>query len=89
MSRIKNKKTAFQARNDWARIRVHVRREVSRVMVDLERGEVDALDLEKLHNFCMHSLALMSKVDQNTWERAKAQAEIGDFLHKEAFTEPA
>lgn len=77
----------FKARAEWAEVRKHMRKEVSRVFEDLEAGAIDEEDLAKLRNFCMQSLMLLSKVDQRTWERAKEQADLAGYLHEQSFSE--
>lgn len=58
-----------------------LRREVARVLHDIERGEVTEMDLAKLNSFCMSSLALLGKVQRPVWEKAKRDAEIAGYLH--------
>lgn len=75
--------TLHQRRAEWALRRMNIRRGVVRVLKNIEAGEVDELDLARLHNFCQCALALLAKVEQPVWESAKKSAEIASLLRGE------
>lgn len=53
---------------------------VANVMASIRRGEVDEMELEKLHNFVQFSLALMQLCGPKKWELAKMNAELMSYL---------
>lgn len=53
---------------------------VMRVIKSINKGEVDALDLEKLNNFAQFSLALMQISGPEKWARAKMNAELMMYM---------
>jgi hypothetical protein len=53
---------------------------VMRVINSINKGEVDELELEKLHNFAQFSLALMQISGPDKWERAKMNAELMMYM---------
>lgn len=53
---------------------------VMRVLESINRGEVDEIELEKLHNFLQFALALMEISGPEKWERAKLNAELLSYL---------
>jgi hypothetical protein len=75
--------TLHQRRAEWAERRMGIRRGVVKVLRSIEAGEVDELDLAKLHNFCQCALALLAKVEQPVWESAKKSAELASLLRGE------
>lgn len=65
---------------EWAELRKHYRVSVVRVLNNIREGTVDELDLDKLHNFCMDSLFLMSKVPMAVWRKAEKDANLAGLL---------
>lgn len=53
---------------------------VMRVMDGIRRGEVDEVELDRLHNFLQFSLALMQLSGPEKWARAKMNAELMSYL---------
>lgn len=53
---------------------------VMRVINSINKGEVDELELEKLHNFAQFSLALMQISGPEKWARAKMNAELMMYM---------
>jgi hypothetical protein len=49
---------------------------VMRVINSINKGEVEEIELEKLHNFAQFALALMQISGREKWERAKLNAEM-------------
>jgi len=66
----------------WAELRRLYRVKVTKVLQDIRNGSVDELDLDKLHNFCMDSLVLMSKVPESVWRKAEKDAQIAGLLQE-------
>ena len=66
----RNKDPVFQHLVD------HNRTEAMRVITDISRGYVNAIDLEKLTTFVQYSLALMQLEGPKKWALAKVNAEI-------------
>lgn len=67
----------------WAAMRYLMRADLVQILRDIEAGSVSEMDFAKLNNFCMVSLALLSKIEQKTWEAAFKQAEISALLRNE------
>lgn len=67
----------------WAALRMVMRKDLVQILRGIENGEVTEMDFAKLNNFCMVSLALLSKVEQRTWDAAFKQAEISALLRDE------
>lgn len=59
----------------------HYRANVIRVLNDIEKGQVDPLDLARLRNFCQMSLVIIAKHGREEVNAAFQQAEIASFLH--------
>jgi len=53
---------------------------VMRVINSINKGEVEEIELEKLHNFAQFALALMQISGRDKWERAKMNAEMMHYL---------
>ena len=53
---------------------------VTRVLESIRAGEVDELELEKLHNFAQFALALMQLCGPEKWAQAKLNAELMNYL---------
>ena len=49
---------------------------VTNVIESIRKGEVDEMELEKLHNFVQFSLALMQLSGPQKWAQAKLNAEL-------------
>lgn len=67
----------------WELTRRHYRREVSRVLTEVEAGAVLEDDLAKLRNFCMVALILLGKVPEGAWRKSEKEAELAAWLHNE------
>lgn len=50
------------------------------VINSINKGEVDELELEKLHNFAQFALALMQISGPEKWARAKMNAELMMYM---------
>jgi hypothetical protein len=50
------------------------------VINSINKGEVEEIELEKLHNFAQFALALMQISGRDKWERAKLNAEMMMYL---------
>lgn len=55
---------------------------VMRVINSINKGEVDELELEKLHNFAQFALALMQISGPEKWARAKMNAELMMYMRE-------
>lgn len=66
----------------WAELRRLYRVKVSKALQDIRDGSVEEIDLDKLHNFCMDSLMLMSKVPEAVWRKAEKDAQIAGLLQE-------
>jgi hypothetical protein len=55
---------------------------VMRVISSINKGEVEEIELEKLHNFAQFALALMQISGRDKWERAKLNAEMMMYLNE-------
>jgi hypothetical protein len=64
----------------WQAVIDGYRTGVMRVINSINKGEVDELELEKLHNFAQFSLALMQISGPDKWERAKLNAELMMYM---------
>lgn len=53
---------------------------VMRVIYSINKGEVEELELEKLHNFAQFALALMQISGPEKWARAKMNAEMMMYM---------
>lgn len=53
-----------------------VRTGVMQTLRAIQAGQVDELELEKLHNFCATALALMQIEGAKSWALAKINAEV-------------
>lgn len=70
-----------QQKADWARRRLSLRARVVRILNDIRAGnEITELDLDKLHNFCMVMLMLLSKVQPGVLDAAVKEAEIAAWI---------
>ena len=56
---------------------------VMRVIASINKGEVEEIELEKLHNFAQFALALMQIAGPEKWARAKMNAEMMNYLKGE------
>jgi hypothetical protein len=65
---------------EWAELRKHYRVRINRVMNNIRNGEVDELDLDKLHNFHQDCFMLMAKVPMAVWRKAERDANIAGLL---------
>ena len=53
---------------------------VMRVINNINKGEVEETELEKLNNFAQFALALMEISGRDKWERAKLNAEMMMYM---------
>jgi hypothetical protein len=65
---------------DWQAVVDANRQGVMLVINSINKGEVDELELEKLHNFAQFSLALMQLCGPKKWAQAKLNAEMMNYL---------
>jgi hypothetical protein len=65
---------------DWQAVVDGNRIGVTNVMESIRRGEVDEMELEKLHNFVQFSLALMQLSGPQKWAQAKLNAELMSLM---------
>jgi hypothetical protein len=65
---------------DWQAVVDGNRIGVIRVINSIRDGEVDEMELEKLHNFVHFSLALMQLCGPQKWAQAKLNAELMSFM---------
>ena len=72
----KQKKIDF----DWQAVVDGNRIGVTNVMESIRKGEVDEMELEKLHNFVQFSLALMQLSGPQKWAQAKLNAELMSLM---------
>lgn len=79
----KAKRVQYSRKGAWAGRRVNLRRRVVAALRDIETGEITELDLARLHNFCMCSLMLLSKVEAPVWESAIRAAETAALIRGE------
>lgn len=61
---------------DWQAVVDGNRIGVTNVIESIRKGEVDEMELEKLHNFVQFSLALMQLSGPTKWAQAKLNAEL-------------
>ena len=65
----------------WASRRTSLRKRITRILHRLRTdGEIDSLDLDRLHNYCMVMLMVLSKVSPGTLNAAVKEAEIAALL---------
>ena len=64
----------------WQATVAAYREGVTRVIHNINKGGVEELELEKLHNFAQFSLALMQISGPERWARAKMNAELMMFM---------
>lgn len=65
---------------DWQAVIDGNRIGVANVIESIRKGEVDEMELEKLHNFVQFSLALMQLSGPQKWAQAKLNAELMSFM---------
>jgi hypothetical protein len=65
---------------DWQAVIDGNRIGVANVIESIRKGQVDEMELEKLHNFVQFSLALMQLSGPQKWAQAKLNAELMSFL---------
>jgi len=65
---------------EWQWMVDHHRRELMRTIREIESGEVNREDLEKLNNFVQFALALMLMEGDKKWARAKVNAELMNYM---------
>jgi len=53
------------------------------VINSINKGEVEEIELEKLHNFAQFALALMEIAGPEQWARAKLNAELMNYFKEE------
>jgi hypothetical protein len=68
---------------DWQAVIDGNRIGIAKVFESIRNGEVDELELEKLHNFAQFSLALMQLSGSTKWAQAKMNAEMMNYLKGE------
>ena len=68
---------------DWMAVVEGNRQGVMRVINSINKGEVDEIELEKLHNFAQFALALMQICGPEKWAQAKLNAELMNYLRQE------
>jgi hypothetical protein len=64
----------------WQAVIDGYRTGVMRVINNINKGEVEEIELEKLNNFAQFALALMEISGREKWERAKLNAEMLMYL---------
>lgn len=64
----------------WQAVIDSYRTGVMRVINNINKGEVEEIELEKLNNFAQFALALMQISGREKWERAKLNAEMMVYL---------
>lgn len=67
-------------RNDWPRAVACNRAGVIKTLGDIERGELDMSDFEKLRNFCLFALKLIEQRGPAAWDDAKEGAKIDEIV---------
>ena len=65
---------------DWQAVVNGNRIGVTNVIESIRKGEVDEIELEKLHNFVQFSLALMQLSGPQKWAQAKLNAELMSLM---------
>jgi len=69
-------------KQDWAERRTGIRRTIAPILYKLRKdGEVDEIDLDRLQNYCMTMLMVLSKITPGTLDNAMRDAELAGFLH--------
>ena len=75
-----------QQKAAWAQRRMSLRSRVVRILTAIRNGEeIDAIDLDRLHNFCMVMLMVLSKVQPGVLDTCTKEAEIASLLRGEDF----
>jgi hypothetical protein len=64
----------------WQAVIDGYRTGVMRVIKNINKGEVEEIELEKLNNFAQFALALMQISGREKWERAKLNAELMQYM---------
>ena len=64
----------------WQAVIDGYRTGVMRVINNINKGEVEEIELEKLNNFAQFALALMQISGRDKWERAKLNAELMQYM---------
>jgi hypothetical protein len=64
----------------WQAVIDGYRTGVMRVINNINKGEVEEIELEKLNNFAQFALALMQISGREKWERAKLNAELMQYM---------
>ena len=67
---------------EYAGLKSTYRRRVQDALKDIRNGSIEERELDKLHNFCMVALMLMTKVNKATWRNAEKMAELADLLQE-------
>lgn len=67
-------------RNAWPRTVAYTRAGVIKTLDDIERGELDVTEFEKLRNFCMFALKMMEQRGPEKWTEAKEGALIDEVV---------
>lgn len=67
---------------EYAGLKSTYRRGVQDALKSIRNGSVEERELDKLHNFCMVALMLMTKVNKATWRNAEKMAELADLLQE-------
>ena len=65
---------------DWQAVVDGNRIGVTNVIESIRKGQVDEMELEKLHNFVQFSLALMQLSGPQKWAQAKLNAELMSLM---------
>ena len=65
---------------DWQAVIDGNRIGVANVIESIRKGQVDEMELEKLHNFVQFSLALMQLSGPQKWAQAKLNAELMSLM---------
>ena len=70
----------------WAARRMRLRQRVVRILTSIRAGEeIDAIDLDRLHNYCMTMLLVLSKVQPQILDTCVKEAEIASLLRGEDY----
>jgi hypothetical protein len=68
----------------WAQRRMRLRQRVVRILASIRAGEeIDAIDLDRLHNYCMVMLMVLGKVQPQVLDTCVREAEIASLLRGE------
>lgn len=68
---------------EYATLRHDYREGVRNALNNIREGSIQEEDLDRLHNFCMVALMLMTKVNKATWRNAEKMAELADLLQED------